>query len=294
MFQHAIGKMRGWLAREEEEPRRGPRNIHPEILVYYWDGSAPEGRRVHDISQSGAYICTPERWYPGTIIRLILQKGRRAAGEDGAMAPTASTCIPARVVRHGSDGVAVEFVFRDRQEEESFRTFLAALPVPLASSAPGNEALRRKGQALVEFALLIPLVFLLAVNAVNFGGFLFAWITVANAARAGADYMSMSSASVGRPAAATLAQITTLVTNDVSSLMNRASLAVAICTNSTTAANGCTTFFDPEAPAYTLATVDVTYTYKPYIPLFSFPKLGISATLPSSTSHRKAVVRMLQ
>jgi Flp pilus assembly protein TadG len=294
MFQHAIGKMRGWLAREEEEPRRGPRNIHPEILVYYWDGSAPEGRRVHDISQSGAYICTPERWYPGTIIRLILQKGRRAAGEDGAMAPTASTCIPARVVRHGSDGVAVEFVFRDRQEEESFRTFLAALPVPLASSAPGNEALRRKGQALVEFALLIPLVFLLAVNAVNFGGFLFAWITVANAARAGADYMSMSSASVGRPAAATLAQITTLVTNDVSSLMNRASLAVAICTNSTTAANGCTTFFDPEAPAYTLATVDVTYTYKPYIPLFSFPKLGISATLPSTTIHRKAVVRMLQ
>jgi hypothetical protein len=38
----------------------------------------------------------------------------------------------------------------------------------------------------------------------------------------------------------------------------------------------------------------VTYTYKPYIPLFSFPKLGISATLPSSTIHRKAVVRMLQ
>jgi hypothetical protein len=52
--------------------------------------------------------------------------------------------------------------------------------------------------------------------------------------------------------------------------------------------------FDPEAPAYILATVDVTYTYKPYIPLFSFPKLGISATLPPSTIHRKAVVRMLQ
>jgi hypothetical protein len=64
MFQRAIGKMKGWLAQEEEEPRRGPRSIHPEILVYYWDGSAPEGRRVHDISQSGAYICTPERWYP--------------------------------------------------------------------------------------------------------------------------------------------------------------------------------------------------------------------------------------
>ena len=292
MFQHAIGKMKGWLAwEEEEEPRRGPRNIHPEILVYYWDGSAPEGRRVHDISLSGAYICTPERWYPGTIIRLILQKGRRA---DGAMAPSASICVPARVVRHGSDGVAVEFVFRNRQEEDSLRTFLAALPVPPGGSVPGNGTSRRKGQALVEFALLVPLVFLLAVNAVNFGGYLFAWITIANAARAGAEYMSMSSNSPGAPAAATLAQITTLVTNDISSLKNRSSLAVAICTNNTTAANGCTTFFDPEAPAFTLATVDVTYTYQPFIPLFSFPKLGISATLPTSTIHRKAVVRMLQ
>ena len=210
------------------------------------------------------------------------------------MAPSASICVPSRVVRHGSDGVAVEFVFRNRQEEDSLRTFLAAIPVPPGGSVPDNGTSRRKGQALVEFALLVPLVFLLAVNAVNFGGFLFAWITVANAARAGAEYMSMSSNSPGAPAAATLAQITTLVTNDVSSLMNRSSLVVATCTNNTTAANGCTTFFDPEAPAFTLATVDVTYTYQPFIPLFSFPKLGISATLPRTTIHRKAVVRMLQ
>jgi hypothetical protein len=142
--------------------------------------------------------------------------------------------------------------------------------------------------------LIVPLVFLLAVNAVNFGGFLFAWITVANAARAGAQYMIMSSASPGTQTPATLAQITALVTNDVSSLLNRSSVVVAICTNNTTAATGCTRLFDPEAPEYTLATVDVTYTYKPFIPLFSFPRLGISATLPPSTIHRKAVMRMLQ
>jgi Flp pilus assembly protein TadG len=294
MLQRVIGKMKVWLAQEQEEPRRGPRSIDPEILVYYWDGSAPEGRRIHDISQSGAYICTPERWYLGTIIRLILQRNPKAKPQDGAAGYTASICIPARVTRHGSDGVAVEFVFRNEEEEESLRAFLAAIPAQSAGSAPSKQTSRRKGQALVEFALLVPLVFLLAVNALNFGGFLFAWITVANAARAGAEYMSMSSASVGAPAPATLAQITTLVTNDVSSLLNRSSLVVAICTNATTAANGCTTLFDPEAPAYTLATVDVTYTYKPFIPLFSFPKLGISATLPATKIHRKAVVRMLQ
>jgi Flp pilus assembly protein TadG len=152
----------------------------------------------------------------------------------------------------------------------------------------------RRGQSLIEFALLVPLIFLLAVNAINFGGFLFAWITLANAARSGTQYMSMSSASPGPPTAATLAQITALVTNDVSSLLNRSSVLVTICTNNTTAATGCTSLFDPEAPAYTLATVDVTYTYKPFIPLFSFPRLGISATLPSGTLHRKGVMRMLQ
>lgn len=293
MFQQAIGKMKGWLAREEE-PRRALRIPHPEILVYYWDGSAPEGRRIHDISHSGAYICTPERWYPGTIIRLLLQRNPPPVGEGGVALPTASICIPARVVRHGSDGIGVEFVFRNDREEESFQTFLASVPAKLAESTPSKGPLHRKGQALVEFALMVPLVFLLAVNAVNFGGFLFAWITVANAARAGADYMSMSSASPGAPTRATLAQITTLVTNDLTSLMNRSSLVVATCTNNTTAANSCTTLVDPEAPTYTLATVDVTYTYNPYIPLFSFPKLGISATLPSTTIHRKAVVRLLQ
>ena len=49
----------------------------------------------------------------------------------------------------------------------------------------------------------MPLALLLAVNAVNFGGFIFAWITVAGAARDGADYMTMSSASSGSPTPAT-------------------------------------------------------------------------------------------
>jgi Flp pilus assembly protein TadG len=261
--------------------------------VYYWDGSAPEGRQLRDISHSGAYIYTPERWYPGTIIRVVLQGYQTVVKPDGSVGPAASTCIPAQVIRHGEDGVAVEFVFRDKEEGEALREFLAAIPAQPAR-APSPAATSEKGQALIEFALIIPLVFVLAVNAVNFGGFLLAWITVANAARGGAQYMALSSASPGPPTPATLGEITTLVTNDVTSLLNRSSIVVAICTNKTTAANGCTSLFDPEAPAYTLATVDVTYTYKPFIPLFSFPKLGISATLPSSTIHRKAVMRMLQ
>ncbi len=147
---------------------------------------------------------------------------------------------------------------------------------------------------MIEFALIIPLVFLLAINALNFGGFIYAWVTVANAARAGAQYMVLSADSPGSMTPATSAQITALVTSDVTSLLNRSSVVVATCTNATTAANSCTSFVDPEAPSYTLATVDVTYTYKPFIPLFDFPGMGIHATLPSTTIHRKAVMRMMQ
>ena len=302
MFGQAIGKMKRWLLQESTEPRRAPRTLQPEIIVHYWDGSAPEGRQLRDISPTGAYIYTRERWYPGTIIRIILQGYQTIIRPDGTSGPRTSICVPAQVVRQGADGVAVEFALRNHEEEEKLAEFLATIPAqPLATAPPGamppmppETTVYRRGQSLVEFALLIPLVLLLAVNALNFGGYLFAWVTVANAARSGAQYMVMSSASPGWGPPASLAQITALVTSDVFSLPNRASVVVAICSNATAAATACTTLFDPEAPAYTLATVDVTYTYLPLIPLFSFPQLGISATLPASTIHRKAVMRMLQ
>jgi Flp pilus assembly protein TadG len=294
-----VAKFRKWLFQESDEPRRAPRSREPEVVVYYWDGSVPEGRRIRDISASGAYIYTPERWYPGTIVRIILQGYPRPLDAGGVAPAAASICIPARVVRVGTDGVAVEFVFNDKKDEESVRTFLLGIPAQPPSGWPANPVAgaksAKRGQGLIEFALIIPLIFLLAVNALNFGGFLYAWITVANAARDGAQYMAMSSASPGQPGAVDQAKITTLVTADVLSLLNRSSVTVSVCYNPAIPAlsTHVCALSDPEA-GYTLGAVDVTYTYLPFIPLFSFPALGIMATLPSSTIHRKAVMRMIQ
>jgi Flp pilus assembly protein TadG len=164
----------------------------------------------------------------------------------------------------------------------------------------------RKGQALVEFALILPLLFLLIVNVVNFGAFFFAWITVANAARSGAQYMCLGGASVGfLKKDATSAQIYNLVSADISSLRNRSSLAVRNCTQNSGVAAVCTTtgsgtFTNPaadirtEAPLYVMGWVDVQYTYVPLIPVFSFSKLGIHATLPPLTIHRQSVMRIIQ
>jgi Flp pilus assembly protein TadG len=155
------------------------------------------------------------------------------------------------------------------------------------------------GQALVEFVLIFPLLFLLIVNAVNFGAFLFASLTVANAARAGSEYWSLGSASITAPAPPTAAQVTTLITNDISSLENRASLSVRVCTNNngTVACSGTgssTPPADPEPGGYISTTVDVSYAWQPPIPLWDFGGLGIEATLPAATIHRRSVMRLLQ
>ena len=164
-----------------------------------------------------------------------------------------------------------------------------------SSGKPNTES----GQSLIEFALVLPLIFLMIVNAVNFGGFLYAWITIANAARAGAEYSMIGGAMAQAPGTPSAAQIQALVTQDAVSLPNQASLQVRVCTknNATVTCVGPGTSVppnDPEPTLYVLTTVNVTYTYQPFIPLWDFPGLNIRATLPSTTVQRRATMRRMQ
>ena len=164
----------------------------------------------------------------------------------------------------------------------------------------------RRGQALVEFLFILPLVLLLILNLVNFGGFFYAWITVANAARAGANYAIEGASSAAGPSGLstpTVAQITAVVQNDTNSLPNSGSLSVVACQNK----NGTSSVFggtascpsstppdtDPEGTAYTLVSVDVTYTYVPFIRGFTFPNLGVYLTIPPTTIKQRAEMRQV-
>jgi len=159
-----------------------------------------------------------------------------------------------------------------------------------------------RGQALIEFALTLPMLLLLIVNVVNFGGFFYAWITISNAARAGADYAVLNGASVGamdRLTIPTGADIVTMIQNETSSLPNASSLTVGVCQNNngtiTDLAGSCaSTQLDPENPSYVLTTVQVAYTYTPFISAgFQFPGLNVYATLPPLTITRVAYMRLL-
>jgi Flp pilus assembly protein TadG len=155
---------------------------------------------------------------------------------------------------------------------------------------------------------MVPLLFLLIVNAFNFGSFIFCWLTVADAVRAAADYACTDSSTAGAPGAPTVAKITNLVQNATAVLPNYSATnpAVTACTynsGTTTAFNStssCPTGVtpppaDPEPIAsgstitYATVAVDVTYTFTPFFAGSSFLRFGLPA-LPSSI-HRRMVVR---
>ena len=105
-----IRPQRGWLERwlfpEPADPRRrSPRQPVEGLIAHFFTGGAPQAHEIRDISATGLYVVTAERWYPGTIIRMTLTK------PDLGQHPTErSITVHTKSVRWGNDGVGLEFV----------------------------------------------------------------------------------------------------------------------------------------------------------------------------------------
>ena len=98
-----------WLQRWwSPDPRCAPRERAPGLAAYYWNGTAPKAHSVKDISATGLYVVTEERWYPGTLILMTLQNTH--AGEEIA---ERSISVLSRAVRWGNDGVGLQFVLNE-------------------------------------------------------------------------------------------------------------------------------------------------------------------------------------
>lgn len=113
-----------WLDRWwSPDPRKAPREPAPGLAAYYWNGSAPEPHGIRDISSTGLYVVTEERWYPGTLVLMILQ--RTDKGEEVA---ERSIAVLSRAVRWGQDGVGLQFVLADEKsgKQASSATALGA------------------------------------------------------------------------------------------------------------------------------------------------------------------------
>jgi hypothetical protein len=94
--------------RKAPDLRKAPRETMPGVAAYYWTGAAPKAHAVKDMSSTGLYVVTEERWYPGTLILMTLQATGR--GEETA---EHSIAVHSRAVRWGSDGVGLQFILQD-------------------------------------------------------------------------------------------------------------------------------------------------------------------------------------
>jgi hypothetical protein len=106
---------RGWLERWwSPDPRKAPREAAPGLAAYYWTGGPPAAHEVKDISSSGLYVVTEERWYPGTLVLMTLQ-----ISEAGEEVTERTICVHSRAVRWGKDGVGLQFVLQKDSDDGS-------------------------------------------------------------------------------------------------------------------------------------------------------------------------------
>lgn len=158
----------------------------------------------------------------------------------------------------------------------------------------------RRGTALIETIITLPLLLLLTMNMVNFGIYLFDWITLSNASRAAALYQVYSGVVVGsngNPPA--YAAVQAVVTGDAASITNSASITVQVCsvfngTNTCSPGQTYTPQPDPDPTHYRAWSIDVAYTYTPFFPALTLPVINIPLTIPATTIHRQVVMRSMQ
>jgi hypothetical protein len=97
-----------WLARSNSHDRRsGERHSAPVLVAYYWNGANATPHGVRDLSASGIFVVTEDRWYPGTLVLITLQK----SADDADVRLPRSISVQSKVVRFGADGVGFAFVF---------------------------------------------------------------------------------------------------------------------------------------------------------------------------------------
>jgi hypothetical protein len=127
-----------WLFPEVNQ-RRAIRYPTPNLVAYYWTGGAPYSYQVGDMSATGLFLLTKERWAPGTLIQMTLQP------QSGRVTNDNSICVLSEVVRWGENGAGFNFVLTDYenvldygiapsevQDRRSIEKFLVKVGVPVA------------------------------------------------------------------------------------------------------------------------------------------------------------------
>jgi hypothetical protein len=106
---------RGWLSKllspDPKDARKAAREALPGLNAFFFTGGAPQAHGVRDISLTGMYVFTSERWYPGTMVRMTLTDSTERSRER-------SITLNTTVMRSGDDGVGLKFILEKGRGRE--------------------------------------------------------------------------------------------------------------------------------------------------------------------------------
>ena len=94
------------LTPDPPDLRNNSRERLPGLTAYFWTGGVPVAHDIQDVSPTGLFVVTEERWYPGTVIRMTLTDSSEPTAER-------SITVNATAVRWGNNGVGLQFVVND-------------------------------------------------------------------------------------------------------------------------------------------------------------------------------------
>ena len=142
------------------------------------------------------------------------------------------------------------------------------MPTPTGPTARSRRRRRSRGQSLVEFALVVPILFLILCGIMDFGFLLYSRMTVINAAREGAR---VATAMTEDPGA---------IPSAVSSQVSAAAGGLAVSTTTCRVPKGSTgcVGFGASTEAGDSARVTVSYNHQAFFPLL------FGATIPMSST----------
>ena len=123
---------------------------------------------------------------------------------------------------------------------------------------------RQRGQNLVEFALVVPIFFVIIFGIIDFGLGLKAWITITNSAREGARYAAVTCATTS----ASEANVIDRAVDTSAGLLTDADVTVTNCPGDSTES----------------VVVSVSYDYDLITPLGALMTLMSGGSLPSTIS----------
>jgi PilZ domain-containing protein len=113
--------MKNWFEELMTRNQRRPqRYVAPRLVAYFFDGGTPTAHCIRDVSESGLYLLTTQRWYPGTLVTITLQRTEK----DHAGVKKSIT-VQARVMRSAEDGVGLRFVVPRTEEGRRIQRYIA-------------------------------------------------------------------------------------------------------------------------------------------------------------------------